>query len=525
MSVFRATMVLIVTATALLYTGCGAQPDVLENSTPSDLEKEPFRRVLRKTEKLSFSERHKSKLFISPDRRSVACEYSDGEGERKLIIDGSPVAVPSFNRFYSFSPCRKKYALSVYVPSIFYKTRTATPSGKIERYPVTGRAPVVMVNGEILPYWHASYNPVFSEDGERVAYETSDEEGGEAVALDVEFGPFYERIVRGSLTFSPDGKRLAYVAKENDTLVFVVDGREQEQKGFNRISSITFSMNSRSVGYIAHRDGVAPYGEKGKVVVNGRAGREYHAVNDILFSEDGEHFSYLAANWSGDEDNWTKVFVVLDHEVINEYIPRGEVDLNEIKGPSGFIGGLPVYRTIEEDGFRVVYGNSQYGPYKCDWVYHPVLSPDRSLVLFALKDEETIKLYQNGVELEEFSGERVEIVFAPVGSNFVACIRKNRKEGYRVSDCSVKGLTLAHSIAFSPDGKFVSYIAKMGDKWHVVVNNSIKGGFDHIYSDRAGSNLYRFKSIKVIWDSPTEFHYLARDGDKIYLVEEEIVEE
>ena len=77
------------------------------------------------------------------------------------------------------------------------------------------------------------------------------------------------------------------------------------------------------------------------------------------------------------------------------------------------------------------------------------------------------------------------------------------------------------SPGFGPDGKRFSYVAKTGEKEFVLVDAYKGNPFDSILTHEL-SKWYPFEEVSIIWDSPTTFHYLARDGDKIYLVEEEI---
>lgn len=69
------------------------------------------------------------------------------------------------------------------------------------------------------------------------------------------------------------------------------------------------------------------------------------------------------------------------------------------------------------------------------------------------------------------------------------------------------------SFKVSPDNKRVAYVAKVGDKWFVVVDGEEGDQYDAIVGFGGG---------RIIFDSADNLHYLAMKGNKIYLVEETI---
>ena len=74
--------------------------------------------------------------------------------------------------------------------------------------------------------------PATEEASKRVAHvaKVGDKK---CVMMDGKPGKHYDRIIEGSLTFSPDWERLAYVAQESKQQFVVVDG--QEQRAYDRI--------------------------------------------------------------------------------------------------------------------------------------------------------------------------------------------------------------------------------------------------------------------------------------------------
>ena len=62
--------------------------------------------------------------------------------------------------------------------------------------------------------------------------------------IDGQPGKVYNAIAPGSLVFSPDGKHIAYAAKDGDRQLIVADGIES--KRFNYIGPPVFSADSKS---------------------------------------------------------------------------------------------------------------------------------------------------------------------------------------------------------------------------------------------------------------------------------------
>ena len=95
--------------------------------------------------------------------------------------------------------------------------------------------------------------------------------------------------------------------------------------------------------------------------------------------------------------------------------------------------------------------------------------------------------------------------------------------------------TKHYDYAFSPDGRYRAHLETIDDKVAVKIIAKPDGKRVPVKSP---DSRFVFDGIckkedcwLFYWDSPTKFHYLAREacapgrGDKIYLVEEEIIEE
>lgn len=210
--------------------------------------------------------------YFSADGRRWACIGQNSNAFR-IVVDGKEG--PRYAGLMAGSPFGGPDGKLV-----AYWATTSTPSGTKE---------VIVVNGKESAEHDEVGSPVISPNGKRLAcvgcygrlLPASASIKGMAskinasVMLDGVEGPHYDGIVSGPI-FSPDSRRLAYVARK--TLMdgkpvdcVVVDGKEG--RAYERVSeflsAIVFSPDSRRLGYIAWRGG------KRLVVVDETEGQEY----------------------------------------------------------------------------------------------------------------------------------------------------------------------------------------------------------------------------------------------------------
>jgi Tol biopolymer transport system component len=150
-----------------------------------------------------------------------------------------------------------------------------SPDGKHRAYGVAkGGKGWVVLDGQKGPTFLEVGEPMLSPDGGSVAYRAEVRKDEWTVALDGRPGPTF-RDVWGKSLFSPDGKRLAYVARCLDRgvklrLVAVVDGKPSPTH--ESVSDLSFSPDSRHTAYVA-RDA-----DREWVVLDGQNGPQYDEV-------------------------------------------------------------------------------------------------------------------------------------------------------------------------------------------------------------------------------------------------------
>lgn len=144
-----------------------------------------------------------------------------------------------------------------------------------------------------------------------------------------------------SLAYSPDARRVAYVADRGGKKYVVVDG-VPGKKGYDAITDIvassltwgTFSPNSKHVAYIGITYGENPRTDrKWSVVIDGEEGDAYSSSYFVTFSPDSKHVAYVA-----------------DGIVFLDRVP--------VKGPEGIARSLPLF---SPDSQHLVYVVEQSG--------------------------------------------------------------------------------------------------------------------------------------------------------------------
>lgn len=129
-------------------------------------------------------------------------------------------------------------------------------------------------------------NPIFSPDSKRVAY-VAGKNGRKLAVIDGAAGKGYDAV--GDITFSPDSKRVAYMAAEGTERFMILDGVEQSQR-FDALhaSGPIFSPDSKRVGY------AGKHGAKWVVVIDGIEGRLYDGAGGLVFSPDSRQWAHFA---------------------------------------------------------------------------------------------------------------------------------------------------------------------------------------------------------------------------------------
>ena len=283
--------------------------------------------------------------------------------------------------------------------------------------------------------------PFFSPDGRRVAYAAMSfrqlrkaggvrisQEGARMVVDGVE-GKAHDEIRNRQFPrpvkdgerpiFSPDSRRLAYVARIKRTWRVVVDGREDKTYDGVLEDSLRFSPDSRHYAYAAKR------GDKQVLVLNGAEVGTYErvSVGSMLFSPESSRLAYGAER-------------------------KGKIVLVTV----GAAAGAKATETVTP-------------------LFSPVFrfSPDGKRLACILRSDGGERIVLEGKPLEQYEEVRPP-VFGPKGKRFGFLARRGGRSFAVIDGKAQPGYEHVYALHFSPDGKHSAYVTEQGKKWRVVID-------------------------------------------------------
>lgn len=377
----------------------------------------------------------------------------------------------------------------------------ASPDNRHEAHPVArfGKPLVVALDGQafgpgLMGYYDGTMT--FSPDSKRLAYVAGAPQKGSRVSmiLDGVEGKQYDNIGMAALTFSPNSKRFAYPAKRGEAWFVVDDGKEM--KGYEGvIGPIAFDDEGARMAYAAKAEG------KWFIVADGREGDPYDFAFNPVLSRDGRRLAYSAK--SGEER-----FVIVDGVRQKAYD-----DL--LMSPAVFSpdGKHLCYPAKHGDSWFVVADGVEGPVY--DSVTYPVYSPDSGRLGYYARRGDKVFVVVDGVEDMPYD-RAAWLTFSPDSRRvaYVGLVGQNPSVPRVIVDGEA-GPTydLVFSLTFSPDSKHLAYLAKREGKYVVVVDGAETKPYDNV-----------FWGTNIVFDSPRRLHTLLRYGADLdpYCVEVEI---
>jgi hypothetical protein len=315
-----------------------------------------------------------------------------------------------------------------------------------------------------------------SPDNRHVAYPVL-HRGQWTVSLDGVESPSYRKVT--GLVFSPDSRRLAYVAeKAPGREAVVVDGQESTEFGSVDAESLRFSPDSRHLALVAG----PPDSLKVFIVLDGKPGPAYDVLCGtapsrtlLFFSSDNQRLAYAAGNKSGGTNATFSVLVQGDE--------RWSYSTKNVPTVQGFSPQSQRLAWIEDTGSKrllVVDGkvSKEFDEFGRDTFR---FSPDGKRMAYfakfglqwsAVLDERRGPAFDSlGDTPPVFSadGQRLGYIAIRAGDYMVVV---DDKEGSPYDSVG------RNSIRFSPDGQHLAYTAQRGPK-RFVVRDRVEGrGYD-----------------------------------------------
>jgi len=354
------------------------------------------------------------------------------------------------------------------------KTGSAQPASapalayKIQETSLANQSRNKVLSRLVMDGDHANvHERVLSRDGRHLAYpgSYSTTEGPKiSVVVDGQWGEVYDAISKGSITFSPDGNRVAYGAMKGKKWFVVVDDKAgAEHDGISGEAPV-FSPDGKHLAYLAEE------GRKWMVVVDTKAGPEYDGVGEIVFSPEGKHLAYPAKEGK-------KWLVVVDTKVEARYddIRKGSL----VFSPDG---KRMAYGAQKGDKWLVVV-DGQAGP-EYDAIRPPIFSPDGKRVVYVAQkgQNQLVVVVDGNAEAEYENIKEGYPIFSPDSQRVAYMAAKGGKELAVVDGKAgpqYDGIGYA-TLKFSPDGKHVAYVALNRAHWLVLVDGQAGPEYDGI---------------------------------------------
>ncbi len=295
-------------------------------------------------------------LVFSPDSEDLVYLAQTGDEEWSLIKNGTARAAFEEIKHLTFSPDSSRLAYAAKKDGKWHLAEGADggdigpayddiahvafcPQSENLAYIARKEdGSAMVVNGEEEgEFDEIPGQPMFSRDGERLAYAVAEQRRGDVrmrMVLDGNTGPAFDRI--GAYQFSPDGEDFAYMAEKDEKGRIVHNGEEHE--AFDSVGIPVFSGQGGRLGYMAAKD------RQWHVWADGELGPGFDRVQNPVFSPDGQRMAYLARM---DEH----YLVIEDDEIVGTYQWAGSLGFSP--------DGKMVYAAaMDGESFLVVDGEA-----------------------------------------------------------------------------------------------------------------------------------------------------------------------
>jgi len=304
-------------------------------------------------------------------------------------------------------------------------------------------------------------------------------EAGSYVRLDGVDGKHYEKISDGPF-FTPDSKHLGYIAESGGKCFVVVDDKEGKQYDRIAAGTLVFSPDSTRVAYVGMS---VTSGQQACAVVDAVEGKWYPAVNKPIFSPDSKHVAYLTGQKQQNVPLAGMLpgsgFIVVDGKEVRQFDKANAF----VWSPDSAHWACDI--TVGNQHL-VVQDGVDGKPY--EWILcPPIFSPDSKHLAYIVRAEGKEMVVKDGVEekgydrispkVDNVTGARnITMVFSPDGQHLAYAAQDF--EGFFVVQDGVEGKKYAGGASlpiFSPDSKHTAYIATGATGASCLVQDGVEG--------------------------------------------------
>jgi Tol biopolymer transport system component len=504
-------------------------------------------------------------------------------GRLEAKLTQSYALSPDFNRVAVLNKKGEKYAVTLdgvegkeYEWVIKNSVTFSADSKRLGFIAQQGDKVFAVVDGkEGKPYREiANTELLFAAAGGRYAYFAKNKPADKfLLVIDEQEGKEFDKV--GNLSFSPDGKRVAYIAETGGKQFAVIDGAVGAEKTFDRVPTrldsglpvFTWSPDSKRYAYIGLNK-VAPAAgaaadpadaEKYQwmVVVDGKPGKPYDTVRRPFFSSDGTQVAYAALMQTSIAPGpatapTARSFVVLNDKELKSYdaivaetirfSPDGKrlayvaTDSTVQKGRGFYViddQRTPTYDQLIAGTFMFSPDSKRYA-YQCvkgnakvvvngidesnafEDVREAEFSADSaSLAYLARRQGRWLAVVNNTEQNQTYDGAG-NLQFSKDGKRMAFVAVRGEKQTHMIALDGVEGrgypLIVAQNVAFTADGRFVLYEArKSEDAGSVVFALASSAQAEPVESKPHFGTL---RGSRIVLDSATSFHALVVRGEK-----------
>ena len=297
--------------------------------------------------------------------------------------------------------------------------------------------PHILYNVLFDPYSHFA---VYSIDKNQYTATSSS-----TVVIDRKEGKKYNATT--NLVISPDGKRIAYVAKQDDKEFVVLDGFEG--KRYDYIKNLKFSPDSKHITYAA--------------------GEGKHTVADNIFSA---------------HDETTTSFIIVDTNEGKKYDGAYvEANVSETYDPLFNYDGNVITYTAIKNGKNIVVVNEQEFSQYPNQQYPKFVGNTNDIVYLANDDKSNYFLISAGQKLQSH-----DYISDAVGGSPVIYVGKDVTQiAYEAVDNNIHSVVLTSGVSypvqmgglqdltFSSSGKYVAYLTGVYQSKGLFINGKAIG--------------------------------------------------